>query len=188
MRFLALSGSLRRASLNSALLRATARLAPPNLQVVVFDGLGRLPLFNPDQADAPVEAVQRLFRAVAQADALIVASPEYAHGVSGVIKNALDWLVGFGPFAGKSVAVLNASDRARHADAALRETLTTMAARIVEPASITLPILGADMGEDAMVKSPDTGLRIRQMLADLRQGVVLHNREQGAAPTISGVA
>ena len=140
MRVLALSGSLRAASINSALLRAAARLAPAGLSVVIETGLGRLPLFNPDDADRPPEAVARLYADVAAADALIIASPEYAHGVTGAIKNALDWLVSFEPFAYKHVAVLNASPRAHHADDALRETLRTMAAIIVEPASISLVV------------------------------------------------
>jgi chromate reductase, NAD(P)H dehydrogenase (quinone) len=91
---------------------------------------------------------------VAEADALLIASPEYAHGVTGTIKNALDWLVGFEPFAYQLVAVLNTSPRASIADLALRETLQTMAAVIVEEASISIPLLGADLNESAIVATP----------------------------------
>lgn len=136
LNILALSGSLRKASINSALLRAAARLAPPGLAVTVYSGLGDLPLFNPDLESAPPAEVVRFHSHVAAADALLIASPEYAHGVTGTIKNALDWLVGFEGFAGMPVAVLNASLRAHHADDALRETLRTMAAAIVEEASV----------------------------------------------------
>src|SRR5579872_2393862 len=140
---LGLCGSLRRASVNLALLRAAARLAPPGLELRVFGRLGELPLFNPDlEAELP-PPVAALHGAVAAADALLIASPEYAHGVTGTIKNALDWLVAFEPFVGKPVAVLNASPRAHHADEALRETLRTMSARIVEEASLSLPLLGS---------------------------------------------
>jgi len=82
-----------------------------------FNDWGEPPLFNPDLEMSPPANVMTLYRAVVEADALLIASPEYAHGVSGPIKNALDWLVGFEPFAGKCVAVLNASPRAHHADA-----------------------------------------------------------------------
>jgi len=87
--------------------------------------------------------VAAFLHSVASADALLIASPEYAHGVTGTIKNALDWLVGFEPFASKAVAVLNASPHAHHADSALRETLKTMAPVIVELASVSIPLLGA---------------------------------------------
>ena len=90
---LALCGSLRAASLNAALLRATARLAPDGLRVEIFSGLAELPLFNPDlEADMPAPA-RRLQAAITACDALLIARPEYAHGVTAVIKNALDWLV-----------------------------------------------------------------------------------------------
>lgn len=131
IRVAALSGSLRAASVNTALLREIAERAPDWFAIELVP-LGGLPLFNPDlEADLPAAVVA--FRAsVSEADALIIASPEYAHGVSGVLKNALDWLVGDTGFAGKPVLVLNAAPRAHHAVTALRETLSTMAARLVD--------------------------------------------------------
>jgi NAD(P)H-dependent FMN reductase len=167
VKVLALSGSLRAMSSNSALLRAAARLAPPDMQVLVYSGLGSLPLFNPDLESCVPPSVAEFRTQVAAADAVIIASPEYAHGVTGAIKNALDWLVSFEPFANKPVAVLNASPRAHHADAALRETLTTMAAVIVEPASITVPILGSQLDEDGMVSDASVAPRIRIALEGL---------------------
>src|SRR4249920_3904910 len=131
MNVLALSGSLRAGSINSAFCRVVARLAPPTIRVTVFSGLGDLPLFNPDLEDGPPEPV-RLFRsAILKSDALLIASPEYAHGISGVMKNALDWLVGDEDFAGKAVALVNASPRARHAYESLAEVLKTMSATLV---------------------------------------------------------
>jgi len=167
MRVLAISGSLRAASINSALLRACARLAPAGMQVDVHEGLGTLPLFNPDLEATPPRAVRALRAAVAGADVLLLASPEYAHGVSGAMKNALDWLVGFEPFCGKPVAVPNASPRARHAHAALCETLRTMSAVLVDEAAVALPLLGAGLGEQGMVDSPEVSARIRELLAVL---------------------
>lgn len=181
MKILALSGSLRSASINAALLRAIARLAPPEIAVTVFDSLGELPLFNPDRETDPPAAIVRFRSHVADAAALLIASPEYAHGVTGTIKNALDWLVSFEPFAYKPVAVLNASPRARHADAALRETLRTMAAVIVEPASVTIPLLGSKLDEEGMIASQTVAASARDVLAALADAVIA----RGPAPDAS---
>jgi chromate reductase len=176
MKILGLSGSLRSASINSMLLRATARLAPTGVEVSIFEGLGELPLFNPDLEAHPPANVTHFFRAVAEADALMIASPEYAHGVSGTMKNALDWLVGFEPFASKVVAVLNTSPRAYHAELALRETLQTMAAVIIEEASISIPLLGADLDESAIVATPAIAEAVRNSIRAI-QCAVLSRRD-----------
>ncbi len=171
MNILALSGSLRAGSINSAALRAAARLAAPGTEVLVYGALGELPLFNPDrEADSPM-SVLALQRAVSVADGLLIASPEYAHGVSGTIKNALDWLVGFAPFAGKRVAVLNTSPRSWFADVALRETLRTMAAIIVEPASIAIPLLGSRLDEDGMIADAAVAGALRAALSALQDAI-----------------
>ena len=172
MKILGLSGSLRAASINSKALRAAAKLAPQGIEVSIFQGLGELPLFNADLEAHAQANVITFFQAIDEADALLFASPEYAHGVSGTIKNALDWLVGFEPFAAKFVAVLNTSPRAHHADEALRETLQTMAAVIVEPASISIPLLGADLDESAIVATPAIASAIVNSLRAIQCAVI----------------
>jgi NAD(P)H-dependent FMN reductase len=143
MRILAISGSLRRASMNTCLLRAAATVAPPGVAIVLHR-LDLLPPFNPDDDDieAPEAAVGALRTAVVQSDGVLIASPEYAHGVPGVLKNALDWLVASGELVAKPVALLNASPRSVRAPAALCDILTVMTAHLVPEASITLPLLG----------------------------------------------
>ena len=167
MHILALSGSLRQASINSAFCRAAARLAQENMQVSVFTGLGALPLFNPDLEGDPPSAVQDFRLAVGRADALLIASPEYAHGISGVMKNALDWLVSDEGVVYKPVALINTSPRAHHADDSLREILKTMSTTLVVGASIALPLQGACFTEDAMLASPDVRAAIKAALAAL---------------------
>jgi NAD(P)H-dependent FMN reductase len=167
MKVLAISGSLRAASINAAFCRAAARLAPSPLQVSLFDGLGALPLFNPDLEANPPRSVQEFRAAVAEARALIIASPEYAHGITGVMKNALDWLVSFEGFIDKPVAVVNTSARAKHADDALREVLRTMSAHILSEASVTLPLLGSCTTEEAMLSSAEVAKQIRSLLTAL---------------------
>lgn len=152
MRVLALSGSLRVTSENTRLLRALARLAPAGMEVIVYSGLGELPLFNPDIEFPNPPTVAALRTAINEADVVVIASPEYAHGVSAVIKNALDWMVGNESFVNKPVALLNAAARATHAYLALRETVTMMSADVIDEACVTLaqPITG--MSEDEIAQ------------------------------------
>ncbi len=175
MKILAISGSLRAASINSALLRTAARLAPPGIEVRLCTVVGDLPLFNPDlEGQVLPSSVMRLQTDVAEADALLIASPEYAHGVTGTIKNLLDWLVSFEPFVDKPVAVINCSPRAHHADAALRETLKTMSAQILESASVSIPLLGTGIQESGMAGVPAIANAIRDLLAEMHRRVVLN--------------
>lgn len=146
---LGLSGSLRTASLNSAMLRLAAQCAPQGVRVCLFDGMAELPAFNPDLNVDTLAPVARLRDAIRSADALLIASPEYAHGVSSVTKTALDWMVADGAVVDKPVALWSPSTRAAHAPAALRATLSVMLARLVEPAdlSITIAIRQDDTGD-----------------------------------------
>jgi chromate reductase len=164
-RILALCGSLRSVSMNAALLRAAARLSPPGIQVELFEGVGSLPLFNPELETAMPAPVSTLHARVAASDALLIASPEYAHGVTGVLKNALDWLVSFEGFVDKRVAIFNASPRSVHADAALREILTTMSARLVSAACLALPLRGTGITEQGILDSGHA--------ADIRRALAL---------------
>jgi NAD(P)H-dependent FMN reductase len=146
---LALSGSLRAASLNTILLNAAARLAGPDVRIELFHGIGDLPLFNPDIEASDPPAVARFRAALRAADAVLIASPEYAHGITGVMKNALDWMAGNETFVNKPVALFNASPRATHAHASLREVVGVMSARIVDEACISVPIVGSHLTKKA---------------------------------------
>jgi chromate reductase, NAD(P)H dehydrogenase (quinone) len=163
MRLLAISGSLRCASTNTATLKAMALLAPPDVDFVLYDRLASLPHFNPDldRADAPQLLpvdVGELRQNVHQSDGVVICSPEYAHGVPGSLKNALDWLVGSVEFPGKKVALINTSPRAVHADAQLREILVTISASLIEAASIAIPIEGKARDRDANAIVSDMAL------------------------------
>jgi len=169
MKILAISGSLRAASNNTMLLRAIARLAPNNMSVELFRDLGNLPLFNPDIENTEPPVIARFRDQLIAADGVIIASPEYAHGVTGAMKNALDWMVGCEAFVNKPVVLLNASPRAVHAQAALKEIVTMMSAAIVEDASITVPILGSKLDEDGIVSHPEISRLLRESLLALQR-------------------
>jgi chromate reductase, NAD(P)H dehydrogenase (quinone) len=178
MRILAISGSLRAKSSNTAVLMAAARLAPPEIEISLYDGLANLPHFNPDlDTDHPPAPVLALREQVALSQGLLLCSPEYARGVAGVMKNALDWLVGSLEFPGKPVALINASQRATYADAHLRLTLTTMSARLVEAASITLPLLGLPIDADWIVSDQTLSARLRAALDCFAQTISARDHE-----------
>ena len=155
VKLLALSGSLRARSRNSALLRAAAAVAPATVSVTLYGELGTLPPFNPDLDPQHLPSVQALAHLVGGADGLLFACPEYAHGVPGVLKNALDWLVAGEEFVHKPVALWNASPRAAHAQAALAEIVSTMSGRIVSEACIAVPLLGTEWTDAQIAADPD---------------------------------
>jgi chromate reductase len=106
MRILAISGSLRASSSNTALLQAAATLATRDVEVVLYEGLGDLPHFNPDLDGATVPQAVSVWRSkIRDTDGALFSVPEYAHGVPGVLKNGLDWVVGIGEFVDKPVTL-----------------------------------------------------------------------------------
>lgn len=180
---LALSGSLRLGSSNTVLLEAAGLLAPAGMQIEPYQGIGTLPHFNPDlDEDNPPEVVMALRHRVGAADGLLISCPEYARGIPGSFKNALDWLVGSFEFPGKPVALFNASPRAGDAQAALRLVLTTMSARIVEEASITLPLLATRLDAVGMAGDPEIAASVTAALAAFRRVIETSARaEPGGA-------
>jgi chromate reductase len=170
IRVLAISGSLRGASTNRAALEALARLAPEGVKVLVYGDLAKLPPFNPDDdiEDKPKpEPVATLLALVAASDALVIAAPEYAHGIPGALKNALDWLVASETFAGKPTALINTSPRAFHAQASLREILSTMAARLIPEAFVAISLTGKAFTAEDVLADPICARRLTESLETL---------------------
>ncbi len=164
LNIVALSGSLRAASVNTALLRAAAALAPPGLAITVYDQIGELPHFNPDIETPPPPIVARWQALLHQCDGILIACPEYVHGVPGSFKNALDWVVGNIGLENKPVALLNSSPRASHAHAALTEILTTMSWNVLDAASIRIPCARKDVDPQALAGMPEFAEPLRAAL------------------------
>jgi chromate reductase, NAD(P)H dehydrogenase (quinone) len=172
MRILAIAGSLRARSSNRMVLEALCALAPAGIEIVLLDGIGDLPLFNADlDAQDPPALVAALRAEVGRANGLIICSPEYARGVSAVLKNLLEWLVASAEFPDKPVAVINASQRATDADSQLRLILKTMSARLIESACITVPMLGRDLDADGVVRDPVLAAALRTALSDFAAAI-----------------
>jgi chromate reductase len=133
MRVLAICGSLQESSSNAALLRAAASLVPDGLELVRYPSIGDLPHFNPDlDTDPPVPVVGDFRARLAAADGLLIATPEYAHEMPGVLKNALDWVVGSGELIDTPVAIMSAGGGGgEYVLPILGTTLEVMSARVV---------------------------------------------------------
>src|SRR5213075_1156416 len=109
VKIVAICGSLRAQSSNLKLLRKCIEIASPSMSIEIYDRLGELPHFNPDlDVDEPPPIIRDLRDLLASAGGIIISTPEYAHGVPGSLKNALDWLVSAGELVGKPVLLLNA--------------------------------------------------------------------------------
>lgn len=170
MRILGLCGSLRTGSHNGAALRTAADLCTASgYEFELAPTLSRLPFFNADEdASALPPTVADLRARVDQADAVLIASPEYAHGTSGLLKNALEWLSGGIEFAGKPVALVTASPAAtggNRAQAWLRETLTVMGIDVLSP-GLEIPLVPRKVS-GGRVTDPATVAAMAELLGAL---------------------
>jgi NAD(P)H-dependent FMN reductase len=161
VRILGVCGSLQANSSNLRLLQVAARAAPSDVQVELFDGLRALPHFDPDlEQHGELEAVRAWRQALAASDALLIASPEYGFSLPGVLKNAIDWVIGSGELERKAVAVTASvphPDRGRMGLAALRQTLGAVSASI--------------LGGDPIARGPDFERDVAALLAALIERV-----------------
>jgi NAD(P)H-dependent FMN reductase len=149
-------------SANGSLLKAAARAAPEDVEVVLFDGLRRLPLFDPDLlVKGEPEAVRDWRNAIAGSHALLIASPEYGHSLPGALKNAIDWVIGSGELERKVIAITAAvpgPERGGLGLKALRDTLQAVSAIIVGGEPI---VRGAAFDTDAAKLLHDLIERVR---------------------------
>jgi chromate reductase len=176
MRILGISGSLRRGSHNSRLLRAAGDALPPGADLVEWDGLRDLPAFDEDLESTPPPAVQDLLDAIEEADAILIATPEYNASLPGALKNALDWASRPFPdnvLRDKPAAVIGASTGlfgAVWAQAEVRKVLKTSGAHVLES---ELPVGMADMAfdEEGGLADPDLAERLHDLVSDLAREV-----------------
>lgn len=186
MRVLGITGSLRRDSYNRALLREAAERLPAGAELVEFDRLGEIPPYDGDiEAAGTPQPVAALRRAMREADAVLVATPEYNHSIPGVLKNALDWAsrpAGQSALTGKPAAVIGASTGmfgAVWAQAETRKVLGALGGRVVEA---ELPVAGAAelYREGRLELSPEQSEQLEGLLAELVSEVE-HARQLVAA-------
>lgn len=172
MRILGIAGSLRADSSNGTLLKIAASIPDPETEFEIYRGLGDLPFFSPERDDAGGDGSVAEFRALLKrADGLLIATPEYAFGMPGLLKNALDWTVSSGEFDKKPVAALSASPTSAGGDkahASLLLVLSALSARVVAPASFPIPAIYKKISKAGEVIDPAIVDLIARVLADLK--------------------
>lgn len=148
MKILAISGSAREASTNTALLRAMKSLAPDGVELLVFHRLDALPVFSPDsEGEITPVAVREFMETVSAVDGIIISSPEYVRSIPGGLKNAIDWMVSRFEVIGKPIALVHASHRGDDVLASLRRVLSTVSDNFLEDLFLRIPLIGKSSEE-----------------------------------------
>ena len=175
MKIIAISGSLRPSSTNTALLYALVTLAPNSVELSIYKGLGDLPHYNPELDGNTLSISVRDWRLLLlNSDGVIISTPEYAYGMPGVLKNGLDWIVSSGELVGKPVATISASPSdlgGSKAHASLVLTLSALAANLVEGGSVTIPFVGKKLNAQGELTDLSTLQSLKYLLDALVRGI-----------------
>ena len=154
--------------MNGEVLKALLELSGDGIALTQYEGLATLPHFNPDHEAFPPPSVLEWRSHLKNAHAVIICSPEYAHGVPGVLKNALDWVVGSGEFMSKPVMLVNASPNSHFAIPQLNETLSVMMGQVQ---AVTLSLVGKKRDELSMRLDDTVSAELRGVLDSMKQAV-----------------
>jgi len=181
VRLLTVCGSLQRRSANRAALQAAAGMAASAV-VDDFHRLADIPAFDPDRAEEPIAAVDEWRRRVAEADVVLIGTPEYAGGLPGALKNALDWLVGSGELYRKPVAVLSAgTSGGQHARWMTAQTLSWQGAYVVAELGIAGP--RAKIDAEGRVTDDGTRAALRDLVTVLLAAPAMQPDDRVACAT-----
>jgi chromate reductase, NAD(P)H dehydrogenase (quinone) len=162
---LAICGSTRDRSTNLHIIKAIAELSAGRLNIRIFDGLSRLPHFNPDlDTDAPPAEVTEFRDQLRVADGVLICTPEYAMGLPGSLKNVLDWTVSSSGFSNKPVAAITASTSGQKAHESLLGTLKVIEARVDDDMQLSIPFANAKMEKDGKIADPETLEKVERLI------------------------
>jgi chromate reductase len=164
-RIFAISGSLRSGSSNHAILNFLNKLAPSDIAFTIYDSLALIPPFDPGNNDTPPEPVTKFRNLIADADGLIICTPEYAYGIPGQLKNALDWTVSSGSFSGKPTALITASTGGENAHEALKKVLGAIDANRPEEATLLISFIRSKMDGSGNITDEQTTKSLKAVLA-----------------------
>jgi NAD(P)H-dependent FMN reductase len=185
---LLIPGSSRHGSTNVAVLRTAAAEAPPGIATVLYDAIGSLPLFNPDddrEGEAVDDRVAEMRAALGRADAVLICTPEYAGALPAALKNLLEWTIGDAGTYRKPVAWINAAGPASPTGAAdahdsLRKVLGYAGADVIESACVRVPVSRDMIGESGLVHDDAARAQIRHVLEEI--GAQVRGGPPGAPP------
>jgi NAD(P)H-dependent FMN reductase len=153
----AISGSLRAGSSNHAVLRFLSKMAPVDINFTIYDALSQIPPFDPgNDHESPPDSVIELRNFIKHADAVIICTPEYAYGVPGQLKNALDWTVSSGSLVDKPLALITASTGGENAHAALLLILGALSANILKDATLLISFIRSKIDRDGNITDEAT--------------------------------
>jgi NAD(P)H-dependent FMN reductase len=162
IKILAIPGSLRHKSSSNLILQAIVSSAPVDVRIEIYDGVAGLPHFDdPEVTPAPVVKFREKIK---QSDAILICTPEYAFGIPGSLKNALDWTVGSGELMNKPVAFITASSQGEKGHAALLLVLTALSADIVDNACLLIPFVRTKLDSAGRIKDDELVLRLRNAM------------------------
>lgn len=171
IKLLAISGSLRKNSYNSAALKMISNISPEHIEIIIGD-ISKLPLFNPDLEPGIIPALDKIKLELNASSGLIISSPEYAHGISAPMKNVLDWLVSSFEFPDSPIMIINTAPRAHHGLDALKEVLKTMSGNIIENAYVSIPLLGSVLVDGEISEASNFEAKLSEGLNNFYNEVV----------------
>ncbi len=174
IKILAISGSLRNNSSNHKVINTIATMMPESIDFIIYNNLGNLPHFNDDDS---YEIIHEWRRLIKEADGVLICTPEYAFGVPGSLKNALDWTVSSGEFYDKPVALITASSSGDKAHTALLHTLTALTAKMTDSTKLLIPFIRSKFNEKGQVSDVSMLGEIKKLINSLIQ-LIESSREQ----------
>jgi chromate reductase len=166
----AICGSTKKSSVNLSLIKAIAELSADDFELRIFNSIDQLPHFNPDlDSETPPDAITAFRKLLRESDAVLICTPEYAMGVPGSLKNALDWTVSSAEFMHKPTALITASSQGQKGHAALLETLKIIECSITDETSLLISFVKTRVSSDGRITDPDTKEQVEKLMKSLHQ-------------------
>jgi chromate reductase len=164
---IAICGSTRQNSTNHSLIKAIIDLSSANLDIIVFDGIANLPQFNPDNdGDHVADEVSKFREQLNNAEGIIICTPEYAHGVPGTLKNAIDWTISSSSFPNKPTMLITASTDGSYGHKALIETLKAIEAKNINNLQMVIPFIKTKINADNRITDDKTFADVKTLIAN----------------------
>ncbi len=172
-KILAISGSTRQSSTNLNLINAIIELSKDAIDIKVFQGLSDIPHFNPDlDNETPPSSVASFRKQLKEADGILICTPEYAMGVPGTLKNAIDWTVSSCEFSHKPVALITASSVGEKGHTSLLETLKIIESNIPDSSQLLISYVQTKVSKDGKITDANTLEQVKELIASLVKSIV----------------